>query len=434
MRAPIGLAVLVMSVFLSGCGRSAPEQPASAPPAAAPASAAPPQASAAPQESATSTLKDLASALGLSGASSSANGLTPGGDCPAPAGDVTREIEAQANAAVPLKVGLTLSYSWMRTPNEDYECLIHVTKIEPAFIETSLSCNHRDRRGPFVRRVCRSDLRKATMLHTVYGAVKVIGPSGEEEPETIVGATAFSMSSEAFARMKSTGTMAQHYVELGPSGGLEKTGVGELRVDGRETMRVIVNDQPLDIPVIRATGKLAWTIRGQALETNDTALVLDDERFPLFIDQHSDAGSTASRIRFSKITYPSEGGTATGAIEEGLVKNQRVDVYGIYFDFNSDRIRTESEPVLNEIGAIMQKHPDWRLRIAGHTDNVGGDGDYNLQLSRRRSEAVRLALVNRFGISADRLSSGGLGAGSPIETNDTPEGRARNRRVELVRQ
>jgi outer membrane protein OmpA-like peptidoglycan-associated protein len=122
-----------------------------------------------------------------------------------------------------------------------------------------------------------------------------------------------------------------------------------------------------------------------------------------------------------------------GSLEEGLLENSRVDVYGIYFDFNSDRIRPESEPVLGEIGSILQRHPDWRLSIEGHTDNVGGNGQYNLELSRRRSEAVRVALVKRFGISADRLSSGGYGAAAPKDTNDTPKGRARNRRVELIR-
>jgi len=151
-----------------------------------------------------------------------------------------------------------------------------------------------------------------------------------------------------------------------------------------------------------------------------------------------------SRIYFSKISHTS-GGRGRGSngggplagggkgLEGRLRDNEKVDVYGIYFDFNSDRIRKESEPVLNEIGDIMRRHPDWGLNINGHTDNIGGDGAANLDLSRRRSEAVRKALMSRFGITAERLSSGGSGASSPKDTNDTPEGRARNRRVELSR-
>jgi outer membrane protein OmpA-like peptidoglycan-associated protein len=376
-------------------------------------------------------LNELARSLGLGGVGTSTlAGLGAGGDCPAATGDATAEIAAQASAVIPLKEGLTLSYLWTRTPQEEYECLIQVTKIAAAFIETSLSCNYPERGGPFIRRICRDDLRHARMLHTLYGAIKVIGPTGEEEPETITGATAFSLSTDEFARMKSSGVMAQHYVEFGPSGRLEKNGVGELHVDGREMMKVIVNNQPIEVPVIRASGKLAWRIRGESLETSDTAVILDDERLPLFIDQRSTHEITGSRIQFTKITYPSE---ANSAIEGGLLEAKRVDVYGIYFDFNSDRIRKESEPVLREIGAIMKKHPDWSLSIAGHTDNIGGAGDYNVQLSQRRSEAVKAALVGGLGIAADRLTTSGYGASSPIDTNETPEGRARNRRVELVR-
>ena len=109
-----------------------------------------------------------------------------------------------------------------------------------------------------------------------------------------------------------------------------------------------------------------------------------------------------------------------GSLEEGLVDNKRVDVYGIYFDFNSDVIRPESEPVLEEIGSIMKAHPDWRLSVQGHTDNIGGNGQYNLELSRRRSAAVVSALINRFGISADRLTSGGSGVASPRFDDTNP--------------
>lgn len=428
---------LVCLCLTAGCRTSVPENSAAAPPAPlAEASVEPPPGkaeSSSPQpEPSAPQPNELANALGLRGPGRAVpDGLVAGGECAPPPGDAAQDIAAQAQATVPLKVGLTLAYAWTRTPQEEYECLIHITKIDAAAIETSLSCDTDERGGPFIRRICRADMHKARMLHTLYGAIKVIGPTGEEEPETITGATAFSLAADEFKRLKSTGTYTHHYVELGPSGQLEKNGIGELQVNGRETIKVIINDQPLDLPVIKTHGKLKWWIRGRQLETEDTAVILDDERFPLYIDQQSSHAVTRSRIQFAKITYPSEG---RGSLEGALLENKRVDVYGIYFDFNSDRIRPESEPVLKEIDSAMKRHPDWRLSIAGHTDNIGGNGDYNLQLSRRRSEAVKATLVNRFGIPADRLASSGYGAGAPKDTNDTPEGRARNRRVELVRQ
>jgi outer membrane protein OmpA-like peptidoglycan-associated protein len=373
------------------------------------------------------------------------DGLVPVGDCPPGGGTAAQEVSAQAEAIVPLKPGLTMAYLWTRTPREEYECLIQVQSADNDGITTTASCDVPERPDVFLRRVCRTDLRSARLLHTLYGTHKAIGPSGEDLPETIVGATAFSLSSAAFAELKRTGSTSHHYVELNQHGRLQKEGVGLLRVEGREMMTVLVNDRPMEVPVVKTRGHLKWWIRGKRLETQDQVLVLDDERFPLLIDQDTHGDSAASRIRFAKISYPNKGGQGSGAggggqpgsgglgLEGRLGRNEPVDVYGIYFDFNSDRIRIESEPVLQEIGDIMRRHPDWGLNINGHTDNIGGDGPANLDLSRRRSEAVRKALTSRFGIAADRLSSGGHGASAPKDTNDTPEGRARNRRVELTR-
>ncbi len=81
----------------------------------------------------------------------------------------------------------------------------------------------------------------------------------------------------------------------------------------------------------------------------------------------------------------------------------------------------------------MTDNPDWKLRVDGHTDNIGGDA-HNLDLSKRRAASVKSALVERYHISADRLTTNGFGASSPIDRNDTLEGRARNRRVELSRE
>jgi len=125
-------------------------------------------------------------------------------------------------------------------------------------------------------------------------------------------------------------------------------------------------------------------------------------------------------------------GPATPKIAPALAKDKRVAVYGIYFDFASATLKPESTPVLDEIADALKANPDWNLTIEGHTDSVG-TADYNLDLSNRRAAAVRNALVTRYHISGDRLSTAGYGLTRPKASNDTPEGRALNRRVELVR-
>ena len=80
----------------------------------------------------------------------------------------------------------------------------------------------------------------------------------------------------------------------------------------------------------------------------------------------------------------------------------------------------------------MRRNPDWTLAVEGHTDNVASDA-YNLELSGRRAAAVQAALGTRFGIGGARLTTSGMGESRPQDRNDTLEGRARNRRVELVR-
>ena len=115
-----------------------------------------------------------------------------------------------------------------------------------------------------------------------------------------------------------------------------------------------------------------------------------------------------------------------------LARDGRVATQGILFDFGSARIRPESTPTLEEIGTMLQEHADLRLSIEGHTDAVGDDAS-NEALSRERAAAVRAFLIERYGIDAARLESAGLGEAAPVASNDTPEGRQQNRRVELVR-
>jgi OmpA-OmpF porin, OOP family len=108
-------------------------------------------------------------------------------------------------------------------------------------------------------------------------------------------------------------------------------------------------------------------------------------------------------------------------------------VYGIYFDTGKSAIKPESAQAIGEIAKLLTADPTLKIHVVGHTDNVGGM-DGNIVLSKARAEAVLQALVRDHGIAAARLSAYGCGQFAPIASNDTEEGRAKNRRVELVKQ
>jgi outer membrane protein OmpA-like peptidoglycan-associated protein len=107
--------------------------------------------------------------------------------------------------------------------------------------------------------------------------------------------------------------------------------------------------------------------------------------------------------------------------------------HGILFDTGSDRLKPESAAVIQTVARGLEANPSLKLLIEGHTDSVG-NADQNLDLSRRRAEAVKTVLVSQFKVDASRLASAGLGATKPIDSNDTPMGRSQNRRVEFVKQ
>jgi len=120
------------------------------------------------------------------------------------------------------------------------------------------------------------------------------------------------------------------------------------------------------------------------------------------------------------------------ALYDALSETGRVATQGIYFDTGSDRLRPESSGTLKEIATMLQEHADLTLTIEGHTDDVG-DAAANLALSERRAAAVKAALVESYGVGADRLRTAGLGSTKPAAQGTTAEARAQNRRVELVK-
>jgi outer membrane protein OmpA-like peptidoglycan-associated protein len=106
--------------------------------------------------------------------------------------------------------------------------------------------------------------------------------------------------------------------------------------------------------------------------------------------------------------------------------------HGINFDTDSDVLKPDSAAVLKQVAAGLNKNPNLKLEIDGYTDSVGAPA-HNIDLSKRRAQAVMSVLVSQFSIDPSRLTSNGFGAAKPTGSNDTPDGRASNRRVEFIK-
>jgi outer membrane protein OmpA-like peptidoglycan-associated protein len=121
------------------------------------------------------------------------------------------------------------------------------------------------------------------------------------------------------------------------------------------------------------------------------------------------------------------------AMSNGITTSGHTVVNGILFDTGKADLKPESAAALKEVVKLLQADPKLTIYVVGHTDNVGQQSA-NLELSRQRAASVVKALTTQYGVAADRLQSFGNGSYAPVASNDTEDGRALNRRVELVKQ
>ena len=297
---------------------------------------------------------------------------------------------------------------------------------------------------------------------------------GQNQPEVMPGSTAISVSHEVLTQLKEKGETQLSFRVGGlkgmagsllgalgqlagggtpgvPKGTKDLADMGKAECtlkragSGLTSFPVLLNSERVTLPAVHA--------QCNTDDGLDDFYFLDDPANPLVLAWKLGEGTT---LQVVKISYPPPAAASQGAgssaatagsgagagggaggggqqIEQELKQTGQAEVYGIYFDFASDKIKPESEPVLREIANALDHNPTWKLRVEGHTDNIGGD-DYNMDLSQRRAGAVKQAMVTRYHIAAGRLTPQGFGATRPKESNDTLAGRARNRRVELVRE
>ena len=358
---------------------------------------------------------------------------------------------------IPLCEGLTIVTA-IHERDGDYESIKTIESIDSKTVRIKYSAERRKQdfldTGPpqlekvtLHRSVRREDLAHATLYQQQFADIL---------PDTIPRTTSIGTSTAVWRALKGPGStefgifipysQASESLDRNVHPNVyDNQMVAEIRRVERTPVMlpVLVDDSPEQLPALHAAGNFFGDeTELYFLDDPDNPITLE-YRFGTRPSSHDSAGAAASgptekdRLQVTKISRrckapgPSEGAEAA-ALERSLAAG-RAEIYDIYFSFNSDQIREESEPSLNAIALVLGRHPEWRLRVTGHTDNIGGD-PYNLTLSKNRAAAVRSALIARYHINASRLTADGLGASSPQDTNDTLEGRARNRRVELIRQ
>ncbi len=185
--------------------------------------------------------------------------------------------------------------------------------------------------------------------------------------------------------------------------------------------------QPVEVALWAQDGRVRLYINGNR-EADVNQVKLDDiENVELKAGIGDDNPKMALGVRRVRFAESAPDASKT------ILSSGRYVTHGILFDTDSDRMKPESAPVVRQIARALETNAALKLLIEGHTDSTGA-AERNMDLSRRRAEAVKLALVSQFKIAGDRLTTAGLGPSKPIDSNDTPAGRAQNRRVEFVRQ
>ena len=199
------------------------------------------------------------------------------------------------------------------------------------------------------------------------------------------------------------------------------------RVGGDTAETLIVDGRPVRVPILHAHADFLDLLDNYHMQ-GDMWFVDDSAAAWVTRVEMTRQDQRTFHMALGTVTTPAPG----AAIERALTDSCRAPVYGFYFAFNSAQLDAASAPTFQAVGELLRRHPDWTLAIEGHTDSVG-DPAANLRLSERRAAAVRQQLVAQYGVAPARLSAAGRGMSGYVAPNNTLAGRARNRRVDLVR-
>ncbi len=332
---------------------------------------------------------------------------------------------------IPVVRGLVM-VSALHLEEGDRENTVMISEASPEGVTYTWRYQERTAAGEkvedsFERFDSANDLAAAPRLNSMFRR----GAGREEEP----GYTAMVISRASYNGVRDKG-VTPYTIQALPKAatGMAALGPSPSLVTLKGTLS-LVSPQPEMIPLLlngNRIGLAALHLRGRFDFQDDHReadyWVLADSNHPLILK-----GVAGPKLfQMVRIEIPEDSGPAEARVERTLLRECRVELPGIYFAFASAELQPASEPALSVVASLLSRHPEWSFSIEGHTDSVG-NAAANQKLSVDRAEAVRTALVERHAIAPERLNFLGFGATRPREPNATLEGRARNRRVELVR-
>jgi outer membrane protein OmpA-like peptidoglycan-associated protein len=348
---------------------------------------------------------------------------------------------APAPASIPQVTGLVLG-SVLHSPLGEREDVIEIRSADPtgvhyAWHERTIQSNGDTTDGSRKRFVSAGDLAGASRFDDVFG------PKEEVRP----GFTALTLSSAVYRQLVAAGSAPFSLMVIpAESRRTAHTGtaldalfsVGRVRYKGTlttlspapEPFPLLLDGVRAGLPALHLKGTFANGLR----RTEWELWVLADSTHPLLLKSVLE-GDVFQMVRADLPDSPvkKRGPAIEGRLLEAeLVTRCRLELPGVYFAFGTAAIDPISDRALAELAQGLAGHPDWKVTVEGHTDSVGTDAA-NQALSKRRADAVRGRLAERHGVDTRTWGVVGYGATRPRESNATIEGRARNRRVELVR-
>jgi outer membrane protein OmpA-like peptidoglycan-associated protein len=345
------------------------------------------------------------------------------------------EARAQTTALRLPPVAGTAIVQTLTTPEGDRESVHSVVEANPRGLRWSWVLVEVLANGDTLHQ----EFRYAELRTDISEAIRFRAYHERDVPEEHPGYTMHAISSAVYRRLRAAGsdTFQVMAVESPPGrSALSSLGFSSrpTPVRWRGTLSVVtpsavkfpllVNGQRVEVPALHLRGR--FMLRTMTWEPQ--LWILADSTYPLllkWIGAHMQGGNVLQTVRVDLPGLEPE-------LERGLSSACRVELPGIYFAFNSAVLDATSDRTVDGVAELLVRHPAWTVTLEGHTDSIGS-AEANRVLSERRVAAVRTRLLSRHRVDGSRLATAGFGSVRPREPNGTIEGRARNRRVELVR-